>query len=353
MSNLPDNSINTDLENKTSDPSWWNRPIWGEDSLLEDLMSKLDKATLSVAEQTVMLHRASMMDALVFAKTATAIDSDKFSNQEFLLYFKINYALRRGIDGYEGIGESVQLFEVAIEAQHSYITLDQTEIRYRSSKQQELYEFVRQLLLCQEEEDQDKFRDYVQKKLTEVLSQIKTEEGRNAMQAYVKELDHLAEHPLKLKLLSLFKAYELADYSILRTISDLIAKLKEQDVTDLKILASLVMSQYEVFEKLGQIIGVTEKLNNPNTYALMVQYMALGHRHKLSYIQFEELLTMMQKWYKPYQVIAGIREQYPPKEFKIPKEFSEPIPGLEVYEKYRKSLTDKKTGMSYIDFSAD
>lgn len=347
MNELPDTSVNSELEAKTSDTPWWNRPVWGEDSLLEDWMSKLDKPT--VPDQTIMLHRGNMMDALVFAKTAAAIDSDKFSNQEFLLYFKINYALRKGIDGYEGIGESIQLFEVAIEAQHSYITLDQTELLYRSIKQQELYEFVQQLLLC--EEDKTKFREYVQKKLTEVLCDIKTDEGRNAMQAYAQELEHLSEHQLGLKLLSLFKAYHLADYSILRTISDLIAKLKEQEVTDIKILASLVMSKYQVFEKLGQIIGVTEKLNNPNTYALMVQYLSLGYRHKISYLKFEELLSMMRKWSKPYQVVVGIREQYSPKEFKVPKEFYDPIPGLDIYEKYRKVLTDKKTGFNYMDFT--
>ena len=48
--------------------------------------------------------------------------------------------------------------------------------------------------------------------------------------------------------------------------------------------------------------------------------------------------------------MIGIREQHPPSEYKQPKAFKEPIPGLEIYEKYKKWLTDQKTGMVFIDF---
>lgn len=355
MNNLPETSVKTDLGQKQGDKPWWKRPIFGKDGLLTSLLEKLfgdsfakfDKP--SVPQNTIILHNREMMDMRVFAKTAMAIDNDKFTNAEFLLFVRLKYAVARGLDEYDGLNESIQLLQVAIEAKNSYITLDQTELRYRSSKQQEFYKFIQDLLKL--EEDKTKFREKVQEKLLEVMPYIKTEEGKVAMQCYAEELDHLAEHELGLKLLSLFKAYQLADYSILRTISDLVASLKEQDVTNLKILSTLVMSKYQVFEKLGQIIGVGEKRNTPETYARMIQLITLSYRHQLSYIKFDDLLKVMRKWFGPYRAVVGIRGTYSPKEYKLPKEFMEPLVGVDIYEKYSKSLTDQKSGRVYIDFN--
>lgn len=345
MNDLRENSAKLELQKKKV--TWWKRPFVGAYSLIEMLWTKLDKP--AVPDNTVMLHHREMMDILVFARTAQAIDSDKFSNQEFLMYVKIKYAFAKGMAEYQGLDESVKLLQVAIEAKNSYITLDQTEIRYRSSKQQELYEYVLEIL--QTQDDKTKFKEQVQEKLAEILPDIKTEEGRQAMQSYVEELEQLASHELGLKLLTLFKAYQLADYSILRTISDLVAKFKEQDVTDMKGLIALIISKYQMFEKLGRIIGITGQQNTPETYAKMIQYIALGYRHGLSYVKFDELLQVMRKWYRPFRAIVGIRAQYPPKDYKLPKEFCQEIPGTDIYEKYNRSLTDSKTGYAYVDFN--
>jgi hypothetical protein len=349
MNNLPETSMKTNVEIQNYQVPWWSRPIWGENSLLEALWKKFQKQ--QIPESTVFLHNRELMDVKVFAKTAIAIDSDKFSNAEFLQYVRLKCYLARGIGEYAGLNESVQLLQVAIEAKNSYITLDQTELRYRSLKQQELYNYVIELL--EVEQDKNRFREKVQEKLTEILSYIKTEEGRTAMQSYAEELDHLAEHELGLKLLALFKAYQLADYSILRTISELVASLKEEDVNDLKSLNSLVMSKYNIFDKLGQIIGVKGKQHRPETYARMIQFIALTYRHGLSYLKFDELINVMRKWFKPYNAIIGIRGEYSSMQYKLPAEFCEEIPGVDIYEKYKKSLTDQNTGYAFISFESE
>lgn len=346
MNNIPETTIKPNQEAPKAQVPWWHRPVWGEESLLEDILSIFRKE--SIPESTVFLHNREFMDLKIFAKTAQAIDSDKFSSAEFLLYVRIKYFLARGIAEYEGLDESMQLLQVAIEAKNSYLTLDQTELRYRSIKQQEFYRYVLELL--EVEQDKVKFKEQVQEKLTEILPDIKTDEGRTAMQSYATELDHLADHELGLKLLALFKAYELADYSILRTISDLVASLREENVNDLKGLSSLVMSKFNVFDKLGRIIGVEGKKNRPETYARMIQYITLTYRHGLSYMKFQELITVMKKWFKPYQAIVGIRREYSPKEYQLPTEFCEEIPGVEIYEKYKKSLMDQNSGYSFISF---
>ncbi len=336
-------SLSTDSH---KDVPWWNRPVTGEDGLVKDLLGKFSKQ--EVSESALFLHNREMTDLRVFAKTAQAIDNEKFSSQEFLVFVKMKYLLRHGINEYQGLYESLQLLKVAIDAKDCFISIDQSELRYRGIKQQEFYKFVESLL--SDHEDTTTFREQVHMKLADVLPQIKTEEGRTALQSYAKHLDQLSDSELGLRLLSLFKAYQLADYSILRIISEMIQKLGKRDLLDFKGLLSLVRVNYEVFEKLRDIIGLSERQNTPETYGLMIQYIALSNRHSISHLKFDELIKVMKKWYQPYQAVMGIRQEHPPTEYKQPKEFQESIPGVEIYEKYKKSLTDKKTGMVFIDF---
>ncbi|GFE67779.1 hypothetical protein [Chroococcus sp. FPU101] len=342
-----DKSPETVINNSNALP-WWKLPIWGEESIIEYILSR---GKSPIAETAIMLHSREMMDAHFFAKTAESIDSEKFTSQEFILFLKIKYCLAKGIEEYEGLADSVKLLQAAIEAKNSFITLDQTELRYRSSKQQEFYQFVEKLLT--NHEDKENFKTQIQEKLNEVLPSVKTEEGKVALQGYVKELDKLSEYELGLKLLALFKTYQLADYSILRTVADMVSTLREKEAIDFKGLIALVTSKYEVFEKLRNIIGVSEKRSNPDTYARMIQYITLGSRHKASYAKFDELLQVLRKWIKPYFAISAIRGENPPDKYRQPKAFREPIPGESTYQKYKKSLTDPKTGRIYLDLDEE
>ncbi|MGK7956862.1 MAG: hypothetical protein AB4063_16680, partial [Crocosphaera sp.] len=54
-----------------------------------------------------------------------------------------------------------------------------------------------------------------------------------------------------------------------------------------------------------------------------------------------------------YQAIKGIREEYPEKDYRQPKDFTKVIPGMNLYHKYRNSLKDKKTGYHYINFGEE
>ncbi|MGK7930674.1 MAG: hypothetical protein AB4041_04480 [Microcystaceae cyanobacterium] len=332
---------------KTSQ-QWWHRPLIGEGSILEALLGGTPKE--EVSENAVVLHRREMMDIKVFAKTAKVIDNEKFCNAEFLQFVRVKYALAKGLGEYGGLGDAMQLLQVAIEAKDSFISIDQTELRYRGSKQQDFYQYVQTQL--EEVTDKNTFREHIAEYIGELIPQVKTEEGKAALSSYNKHLEQLSDHQLGLKLLSLFKTYELADYSILRTISEMIQGLHKADLMNFKGLVALVMVNYQVFEKLRKIIGVSAAQHKPETYALMIQYIALSNRHAISYMKFDELLGLLKKWSKPYFAIKGIREAHPADQYKQPEEFSEPIPGLEVYQKYKKSLTDPKTGMVYIDFDS-
>jgi hypothetical protein len=62
-------------------------------------------------------------------------------------------------------------------------------------------------------------------------------------------------------------------------------------------------------------------------------------------------MKVLQKWYRNYQVLLQIYQEYPANQYKLPQEFNESIPGEALYLKYCKCLTDKKTGMVYMDLS--
>ena len=339
-------SMNAGANQSPQETPWWNRKVIGENSLVEQFFSKSSK--LEVPDEKKFIYGQNRTDLLVFAKTAQAIDSDKFAQEEFLIFVKLKYLFEHGINEYAGLYYSLRFLQVAIEAKDSFICIDQTELRYRGSKQQALYQFVESLL--EDHDNKEAFRQKIQERLSDLLPQVKTEEGKTALQSYAQHLERLSENELGLKLLSLFKTYQLADYSVLRTISDLLQSLSKSNLQDFPSLLSLVKSNYQLFEQLRTIIGLAAWQSTPETYALMIQYIALSHRHAISYLKFDNLTKVMQQWFKPYQAMIAIRQEHPPGQYKQPKEFQEAIPGVEIYEKYKKWLTDKKTGIVYIDF---
>jgi hypothetical protein len=328
---------------------WWNRPVTGEGGLLGELLTKIEKE--DVPETALALRNLQLMDLHVFAKTAEAIDSPKFTNEEFLTFARLKYMLSKGIGDYAELDESVRLLQLAIQAKDSFIAIDQTELRYRGYKQQEFYRFVDDLLKSKNQEDLASFGNKVHTKAEEILIQVKTEEGQNAIKAYARHMEKIAKHPLGLKLLLLFKTFNLADYSVLRAVADVILGIEVKHIYDLKKLVDVVNDNYDAFEKLKHIIQLPENRKDVEVYSLMIQVISLAHQYEVSYLKFEQLMKVIQKWYRNYQVILQIYQEYPASQYKLPQEFSEPIPGEALYLKYCKCLTDKKTGIVYMDLS--
>jgi hypothetical protein len=178
MNKNPDTSISSISPESHQDTPWWNRAVIGEDSLVEDLLGKFGKE--KVSESAIFLHNREMTDLRVFAKTAEAIDNEKFGNDEFLIFVKMQYLLRRDLNEYQGIYGSLQLLKVAIDAKDCFISIDQAELRYRGE------ETARFLQLCRKftqkiMKSKEAFREQVQTRLAEILYlQVKTEEGRKS-----------------------------------------------------------------------------------------------------------------------------------------------------------------------------
>ena len=308
--------------------------IFGEEGIVEDLQNKFGKP--QVPEGTIFLHDRAFKDLEKIAQKICRINSEKFGNDEFLLFVKIKQAIKNKIEEYQVLNDRAELLKVAIAAQSSFLRIEQTELRFRSRHQQEFYQFVVDSL--NQDLDKAKFRDRVKRKLAEIIPLLNTEEGRDALQSYLKEIDKISKHKLGLKLLSLFKKYQLADFTILKRVSDIVNQFKGHDLLAAKKLVSFVIDDYEIFEKLGPIIGISESENSPETYANILQYTGLIFRHEKSYEKFQQLIKALKKWQKPYKNITLIRQEYQASEYRLPKEFYQEIPGINTYKKYEQFL---------------
>jgi hypothetical protein len=287
-------------------------------------------------ESDEFLHQRAFEKLTAIADKAEDIHAHKFGGAEFAVFVKIKSYIAREMGEYAGLDECIEMMNVAIHTQTSFSTIDGSESRYCSSTQQELYKFVNALLpqgLPAEE-----FKQKIEAKLEEVLPLLKTEEGKVALQAYTKEMGKVSEHPLGLKLLLLFKQYQFDDFSTLRSVANTVGQLVQEDLLNLDSLLLLVMVKYDIFEKLGPIIGIPEQYNRPETYSKILQYIGLKNGHEASYAKFQDFLLLIQEWGIQYKTIDNVRQKYNAKEFRLPKNFTATIPGEELYKKYKDSL---------------
>jgi hypothetical protein len=302
-----------------------------DNSPLAKLFDRVQKP--KVLESDEFLHQRNFDQLTAITAQAESIHGEKFGNNEFTTFVKIKSYIHRGIDEYAGLDHNIDMLTAAVSAQNSFLTIEGSESRHCSSTQQELYKLVNKLL--REEIEPKELVNQANLKLAELLPLLKTEEGKVSLQTYAKEIDKVSQNPLGLKLLLLFKQYNFDDFSTLRSVNDTINKLGNEDLLNLDGLLMLVMVKYDIFEKLGPIIGVTEEHNRPETYAKMLQYVGLKSHHEESYQKFQDFLLLIKKWGTHYETVSNVRQKYNAKEYRLPKGFTAAIPGIELYKKYK------------------
>lgn len=328
-----------------------NKFLLGDDGLYRKLLKKVGKGKEKVSESNLFLHNKALKEVQKFASAVSRIDNEKFGQQEFLLFAKVQFCLSNKVGEYADLKENLALLQASLQAQSSYITIHQIELSSQGSKQQEFYNYTYTQL--QEDPEAEYLTVNLQKKLAEILPQIKTEQGKTTLQAYTKAISELSESSFALKLLIKFKELHLDDFSNLRNISELINNLKGQEVENLNTLIYLVMANYDDFEAIAEIIGITEKQSSPDTFARLIQYIALKQRHQASFSEFQRFIQVLRQWHKPYITLLKLRKEHPPEEYWQPKDFAKQISGYYFYQKYKDSLTDQKTGYNYIDFEEE
>lgn len=266
-----------------------------------------------------------------------AIDSEKFTGKEFVNFLSLNAQVNNNQGSFEGLKSSLDLLRVALETKDSFIKIESIESRYRGYTQQDFYKYVYELL--RQNLDIVEFKNLVDMQVAQIIPKVKTEEGKAAIQSYANQLDILAKNKLGLKLLTLFKEYDMSNFSLIKTVSEIADSFYDKNINSLKEFSVVVQINKENFLKLGQIIKVPNAKNNPQTYALFLQYIAMRNRHQQSFEQFQQLIALLKDWERFSQPLMAIRKEYPPADFKQPKMFQEEIPGLVIYEKYEKYLS--------------
>ncbi len=310
---------------------WWNRPLIGDRSLWERVTGRFHKHDIPAEVQT--LHQEALNKALRTINRAIAIDNEKFGNPEFLAYVRIKHALAQGSPGYANLEQYVNLLQVGLQTQQCFLSLEQIEIKHQGRKFRDFFDFVEASLA--KLTNPTAFKVHLEPKFSEIYPQMQSEEGRSALRTYVSQLEALAEHRLGLKLLAAFKANQMTDYSSLRQVSDLIRSFRRQDLLDFKGLTVQVISHYAPFESLGKVIGVPAAANKPETYARMLQYIALMAKHEVAFPKFQEMVGLLQEWQQYSETVQSIRAQYQKQDYRQVKAFMQKVPGQDLFEKYQ------------------
>lgn len=338
MTNLPNSAVSVETT-KESTATWWNKPLWGDKSAVQTITTAIIRK--DIPPQDLDLYNKYLSNIRPLSAILKTLDNVHFKNPEFILYLEINNKLKNNIDEFNELHPLVELFRVALQTKNIFLRIDATESRYCSITQQKLYKFVGTLLTSNLSNNE--FIEKLKEKVVELEPSIKTEEGKNALLSYSKELENLAEEEeLGLKLLGLFKKESLRDLSILKKIGEIVNSLKNKNLEDLDLLRSIVETHEQLFVKLGTIIGVPSEKNNLQTYAIMLQYISLSKKYYHVYLRFERFSGILLSLEKRYLLLFDIRQKYPLIRYKQPKIFRTEIPGLSIYQKYQ-DLVNKNT----------
>jgi hypothetical protein len=332
------NKIEAYLETDFTKEVWWKRPAWGKKTTMQRLLKPFYRK--KVPKGIIFVHGRELERIAPLAENAQILDIEKFKSTEFIEFLRIRQQLYNNSGPYEGLENSFRLLNTAIEAKTCFEKIWQIEFRFLSSKQQECYRLVDQLLA--DKRTGNDFKDPLESKIEEVLPFITSKEGQQAIVAYGNAYIQLSDYDFGLDLMRLFKQYKMSDYVVLVTVDKILRQYQKEDLTDFRTALIPVTNNFDVLEKLGPIIQLSKKKAVPETFARMLQFVAMLAKHEDSYVKFQHLMTILEEWKVAYQAILDIRRDYSGEIYRQPREFSQKIPGEKLYEKYQKWFSATK-----------
>jgi hypothetical protein len=301
------------------------------ENLADRKTSRLRKK--KVSEDDLKRHNQELNALKMAVHHAELLDSENFQNKEFSMFSKIKSYIAHNVNQYADLNHVVDLLNVAMEAQKSFATIYQIESQYYSRHQQEFYNLVAELLE-REDIDRAKFKRLICQQAELVCELLKTDEGKEAMAAYAKEVTKISEHDFGLSLLRLFKKNQMSDYSLIGGLRDSVNQLEKANLVDLDGLMLMVLEKSHVFERMGQVLDLKDEANSAETHRQVLQFIGLKRRYQESYIRFQQLLTEVKGFHRYYQSITNIRAQYSADLYRLPEEFTVELPGMKMYKKY-------------------
>jgi|GEM_PF-3432770 len=312
---------------------WWNRPLVGNQSLVERIGAyRHSFIKEDVPERAISTHAEAVQTIHKLVRRAQSIDSSKYGNPEFLTFIKLKRAFAEGHEGYENLDHYLNLLNAGITAKNTFLSLERMEFKFFGSKQALLYNYVETLF--QSNIQQSEFLESVQANFSEVYPQLRTADGRAALEKYYQQLQKITQHRFGFRLLRSFKRHKLINYSMLSTVASIIDGLDRLDLHDLNILNTEVIAHFETFQRLGEVLGMPGALINPKTFGRMLQYIAFEEKYKTAYPKFQELVVLLEQWQQQFTIAQNLRQEYGRKGYKRVQEFKASLPGVALYNKY-------------------
>ncbi len=324
-------SKHSQQSSKKDQKPWWNRPLFGELSLIARLFPHQKKQ--AILETPIKLHQTTFAELKWVASRCQGLDQAKFGNEDFLAYIRLNRKIQANQPPYHGLVSALAMLKAGITAHQSFMALEQVEFTHRGLRFNEMYDFVE--ALCIQRVQAETFRRQVRAKATELYPRLKSHEGQQALHQYAQHLERIAHHELSLNLLFAFKKLNFQRYHIFKQLSDLIQEVQRQELIQLETMTAKVFELFESFDNLGKILGLNEQQRTVNTYGILFQFIAMSEKHKTAFNQFESLATQLEQWKSLEEKLNQIRTAFPGDQYIRPREFSASLAGAQLYKKYQ------------------
>ena len=324
------------MAEKLSKQPWWNPTLWGKKSFLQYFREAL--ASKKVPENIISKYNQKIHQMRLISPILQAFDTKKMYGEEFLLFVKIQQQLVRASGEYQNLNICIGLLINALEKRHYLESLEQIEVANTGLVEQTLYNFVGEIL--ETLPDKLEFQASLIKKVDYLLYLSESDDVSSALNSYAKSLEKIAQDNRDIQLLYFFKKYKDSQSISLNldTIAQILNQYETENLSNLDKLNQAIQANHTVFQQIGSIFGIPKDKNNPSTYAKIIQYIILRYKYQKHYLQFKRLAELLLQWQKYYLMVDAIQKEYHPYEYKQPKEFSQKLPGLELYEKYKDYL---------------
>lgn len=313
--------------------NWLNKNVWGKDSIIEEISDNLSNRS-EVPIEAIETHKNLIAQLEQIEKFTTLLESPEFFQAEFIKLRNIDKSVQHDEGSYRGLKASIKLLEAGIKIHKDFINLVTTEGNYRSFKQQEMYNFV-QAELDKTEINKDSFLQAINNKFNEILSEVKTDKGKQILELYYQSIKNIAKSNQGIQLLVLLKKNQIDDVSFLKHIANIVENFEQANLPKTLAFTQQAQQNQEHFDKFALVVNLSKQLQNCKNYGLMLEYLAYKQKYQEIFPKFRQLQSLLQEWQRLTEPLEEIRRKYNDKNYKKVKEFSSKIPGSTIYKKYQ------------------
>lgn len=328
-------NTNIKIREEVGQQPWWNRPLLGEKTLIDYMLMSTDNKQ-EIPQHTIYLHNKVWQKLELLTTTLKALLSEKFSNQDFLIFARIKGYLVKNFSQKNHYFNEISKFLInIINNLNDLHKLAEIEQKLTGENCQQFSQFVEHCLT--ENLSKVMFQETIRKQLELIMFNLSDHE-LHLLRKFSNQIYIVSELPNCLENFFLLKKLQLDDWLLFNQIANFAQKDQQNDFGELKSFILLVNAHTDWFKKLGEFFNILDDKKDSITYARILQYLALLYKYEASYKQFREFLKYLAQWEKTYYYIIALKEEYPINNYHYPRNFHQNIPGFEIYKVYHDYL---------------